>query len=122
MPKQNYHYSGKSTPEALEHFREHAIENTPRLLRPIIRWAVRTERLKLGFTMVCDGCGTKSPKIENPVLVPMEREGTQNWRGTNWTHQARLDFCLVCTLDGTADRAVAAGAQPLGTYSLDVER
>lgn len=131
MPKQNYHYSGKSTPEAIEHFREHFLDQIPRGLRGIIKAALKTGLVQTRMQICCDGCGARYKLPPNSVLIP-STEGKQKWRDTEhllpvadnppivqpWTHQNRLDFCPTCSRDGTAERAVADGVKPLGNYTL----
>lgn len=110
----SYHYSGKSTPEAIKHFQDHHLGRLPRPLGRIARAAVKAGLLDFALTIVCDGCAKKTRLRGQPKVMPDGR-----WRNSEWVHRDRLDFCEICKLDGTADRAVADGIQPLGTYTLD---
>lgn len=113
--KRSYHYSGKSTPEALAQFEGDFLGRFPRWARRAIKGAVKRGILRVGFRIVCDGCGT----IGQLGVPEITEDG--RWLGTEWTHRARLDFCPACSTNGTADRAVADGAKPLGAYTMEVE-
>jgi hypothetical protein len=112
--KTNYHYSGMSTPEAIEDFRSHFLSQLPRWAR----WLVDRGFLNPRLTIVCDGCGRQEIIEGNAKLLPSGMEGIGYWEGTDWTHRARLDFCEVCSHNGTAVKSVRAGVQPLGTYTF----
>jgi hypothetical protein len=112
--KKDYAYSGYSSPEAIEDFRTHFISKLPRALR----WLVKRGIIKTRLVMCCDGCGTRLAMDANSTLIPTYWEHIKRWSGTDWTHQFRLDFCKTCSENGTAERAIADGAKPLGTYTV----
>lgn len=114
--KQNFHYSGKSTPEALAAFEQDFYSHFPRWSRRLVKGLVKRQILALKMSVCCDGCGVRGNIGPVPEILPDGR-----WIGTEWTHKARLDFCPTCSKNGTAERAVADGAKPLGTYTLEVE-
>jgi hypothetical protein len=113
--KRNYHYSGKSTPEAFAHFHAEHLARLPRWSRRIVARMIKLGVLRMKMQVVCDGCG-----VRGDIGVP-ELADDGRWLGTEWTHRARLDFCPACSTNGTAERAVADGAKPLGTYTMEVE-
>lgn len=115
--KKNYHYSGKSTPEAIEDFKTHFLSQLP---RPI-KWLAEKGIIPIALIVICDGCGVRGRIDGGAILLPTDRDDVKRWRDTEWTHRARLDFCERCSADGTADRAVADGAKPLGTYTFEAE-
>lgn len=119
--KTNYHYSGLSTPEAMKDFAEVQMASMPKPLRSAVKLLLRAKLLRLGLGVVCDGCGVRTQLPENTVLMPVEPRPSGDcyrWRGSEWHHMGRLDFCSTCMGDGTADRAVADGAKPLGKYTM----
>lgn len=110
----NYHYSGMSTPEAIQHLEAHRLAGMPRPLR----WLIRLGLLRVAMTVVCDGCGAQT-RLATPALIETSTPGVARWKNSEWSHQGRLDFCEACSHNGTAERAVNDGARPLGTYSFD---
>lgn len=106
MNKVDYHYSGKSSAEALNEFVNDFLSGWPKFTHGFLRKLIV-------FSLVCDGCGAKV-RMKNPVLL-----ASGKWSGTNWHHVERLDFCSTCAHDGTSHRAVKDGAKPLGSYTFE---